>query len=74
MSIKEVKHNVQRAASGGDFALGLLTMGMSAALGTSGDVTGHEVTLRDTKTGDTGSGSGSTYEQASANARADLNK
>jgi hypothetical protein len=74
MAFKETRHDVQRASSGEDLVMGILTMGMSAALGTSGDVTGHEVTVRDTDTGRTGSGSGSTYQQASENARADLPK
>jgi hypothetical protein len=48
-------------------AMGALTFGI-LGLPRTGDVIGHTVTVADNE-GNTGTGTGETYEQASANAR-----
>ena len=72
-SISEVSHTTDREYDGGDAVLGLFTCGLSLLGGGSGEVSQHHVTLRDGD-GNESEGSGSTYEQASANARSGLRR
>ena len=71
--IREVSHSVDREVDGFDFVTALLTCGLSTFGGGSGEVTGHTVTLED-KDGCRGTGNGTTYAEASANARHALDR
>ena len=70
-NIKELLHSGDRTITLMDRIFAIPMLGMS--LRGSGDVVGHEVTLKDGD-GCRGIGSRSTYDQASANARRPLDR